>query len=724
MTSPIPFYRGTILLALLAAPAALASDPQAPPAAVKAVTDTYQGVSVSDPYRWLEDPTDPAVQKWSDSQNQRTRGYLDALPSRAAIKDELSKLIFATSPSYYGLQRAGPSLFAMYNQPPKQQPMLAVMDLSADPGSARVVVDPNAMNAKGTTAIDWFAPSPDGKLVAASLSEGGSEDGTLHVFEVPSGKEVETPIPHVQYPTAGGSLAWRADSKGFWYTRFPGSERPEADRHFYQQVFFHRLHDPPDRDAYSFGRELPDPRVSEILLNADFDPTGVVAMVQKGDGGQYVVYALDAGGHWVQVARYEDRIIAAGFGPDHALYLVSRRDAPHSRILRLAPGDLKLADAKVVVPESDGTIEPVSELDVLPFTLTADRLYVKELVGGPSRVNVFALEGKPLGELPLPDVAAVSEVVPAAGDAVVYSVETFLRPRYYAHYDAATGKSRETKLVQTSPISFDDAEVVREFATSKDGTQVPLNIVRQRGLKLDGRNPVLLYGYGGYGISLIPKFLGAERRVWLDGGGVYAIANLRGGGEYGENWHRQGALTDKQNVFDDFFAAAQYMVKRGYTTPARLAIMGASNGGLLMGAEFTQHPGNFRAVVSNVGIYDMLRVELDPNGAFNVTEFGSVKDPEQFRALHGYSPYHHAASAAYPAILFMTGANDGRVNPMQSRKMAAVVQAATTSARPILLRTSSDSGHGHGSALSVRIDQYADYLSFLFDQLGMRYKAP
>ncbi len=713
-------FRPLILLSLAAAPAALASDPQAPPTAVKTVIDSYQGTPVSDPYRWLEDASDPAVQRWSDAQNLRTRRYLDALPSRPAIKDELSRLIFATSPSYYGLKRSGSALFAMYNQPPKQQPMLAVMDLSADPASARVVLDPNAMNAKGTTAIDWFVPSPDGKLVAVSLSEGGSEDGTLHVFEVGAGKEIDAPIPHVQYPTAGGSLAWRGDSQGFWYTRFPGTERPEADQHFYQQAYFHRLHDSPQHDAYSFGKELPDPRVSEILLNADFDPSGVVAMVQKGDGGEYVVYALDAGGHWVQVACYEDRVIAAGFGPDHALYLVSRRDAPHSRILRLPPGDLRIADAKVIVAESDGTIEPVSELDVLPFTLTGDRLYVKELVGGPSRVNVFTLGGKPIGELPLPDVASVSEVVPTAGASVVYAIETFLRPRYYARFDASSGKSGETKLVQTSPISFDDAEVVRELATSKDGTKVPINLVRKRGLKLDGKNPTLLYGYGGYGISLIPRFLGAERRVWLDGKGVYAIANLRGGGEYGENWHREGALTHKQNVFDDFFAASQRLIDLGYTSPGRLAIRGGSNGGLLMGAELTQHPGSFRAVVSEVGIYDMLRVELDPNGAFNVTEFGTVKDPDQFRALDAYSPYHHVTPAAYPAILFMTGANDGRVNPMQSRKMAAAVQAATASGRPVFLRTSSDSGHGHGSALSVRIDQYADYLGFLFDQLGMR----
>ncbi len=362
-------------------------------------------------------------------------------------------------------------------------------------------------------------------------------------------------------------------------------------------MFFHRLHDRPEVDAYSFGRELPDARVSEILLNADFDPGGVVAMVQKGDGGQYVVYALDPAGHWVQVARYEDRIIAAAFGADHALYLVSRRDAPRGRILRLPPGNLKLVDAKVIVPEKDGTIAPVSELDVLPFTLTADRLYLKELVGGPSRVNVFfSLAGKVIGELPCRMWASVGEVVPTAwGAEVVYSIETFLRPRYYGRFDASTRKSGETKLVQTSPISFDDAEAdpgVRDLQGRYQGSDQHR---AQAGHQARWEEPgAALYGYGGYGISLVPRFLGAERRVWLDGGGIYAIANLRGGGEYGEDWHRQGALTHKQNVFDDFYARRPALDRARPYRRARLAIEAEATAGLLMGVELTQHPGSFR----------------------------------------------------------------------------------------------------------------------------------
>src|SRR5581483_4769894 len=277
-----------------------------------------------------------------------------------------------------------------------------------------------------------------------------------------------------------------------------------------------------------------------------------------------------------------------------------------------------------------------------------------------------------------------------------------------------------TAMMSTSPIRFEDAEVVREFATSKDGTRVPLNIIRKKGTRLDGRNPVLLEGYGGYNISMSPHFLGALGRIWLDHGGVYVIANLRGGGEYGEEWHQAGNLTRKQNVFDDFIASAEYLIQAKYTNPARLAIVGGSNGGLLMGAALTQRPDLFRAVVSYVGIYDMLRTELDPNGVFNITEYGSVRDREQFQALYAYSPYHHVKNgAAYPAVLFATGANDGRVNPYHSRKMTARLQAATSSSYPILLRTSARAGHGTGSRTQA-IEQFTDTLAFLFDQLGIK----
>jgi prolyl oligopeptidase len=323
----------------------------------------------------------------------------------------------------------------------------------------------------------------------------------------------------------------------------------------------------------------------------------------------------------------------------------------------------------------------------------------------------------------VPPVAAVHEVVPVGGGALLYSVETYLRPPYFERYDGATGKATESKLAEKAAENFDDAAVTRVFATSKDGTKIPLNIIALNAAKQDGSNPTLLYGYGGYNISETPAFLGARGRLWLDGRGVFAVASLRGGGEYGEAWHAQGALTHKQNVFDDFYACAEYLLNAHWTSVPHLAALGGSNGGLLMGATITQHPSSFKAVVSLVGIYDMLRVELDPNGAFNTTEFGSVKDPAQFRALYAYSPYHHVVPGTkYPAIFMATGEHDGRVNPMHSRKMIAALQAADSSGLPVLLSINSHAGHGIGSALSIRVDQLADWEACLFDQLGMTLK--
>jgi prolyl oligopeptidase len=307
------------------------------------------------------------------------------------------------------------------------------------------------------------------------------------------------------------------------------------------------------------------------------------------------------------------------------------------------------------------------------------------------------------------------------GDELLLRTISFTEPYVWNRVNAAEtpDKVTPTELRGKSPADFSDVEVVREFAVSKDGTRVPLNIIRKKGTRMDGNNPTLLSGYGGYGISLSPSF-DVTRRIWLDAGGVIAIANLRGGGEYGEEWHRAGNLTRKQNVFDDFAACAEHLVRANYTQPERLAVQGGSNGGLLMGALLTQHPKLVRAVVAHVGIFDMLRVELDPNGAFNVTEFGTVKDPEQFKALYAYSPYHRVKDGTrYPAVFLLTGEHDGRVNPAQSRKMTARLQAATRSRRPVLLRTSFSSGHGIGTALGERIAQQADVFAFLFDQLGM-----
>jgi len=352
---------------------------------------------------------------------------------------------------------------------------------------------------------------------------------------------------------------------------------------------------------------------------------------------------------------------------------------------------------------------------------TAHRLYVLGLWGGPSDVRVFDLQGHEQSRIPVSPVSAVNTLVPLDGDDVIYQSESYLTPAAWFRFDSASGKTERTNLFMRPAADFSDAEVVREFATSKDGTKIPVNIIRRKGTKLDGKNPTLLTGYGGYGISISPAY-DVNVRIWLDQGGVFAEANLRGGAEYGDDWHRAGMLTKKQNVFDDFAACAEHLILAGYTNSSRLAIQGGSNGGLLMGAELTQHPKLFRAVASSVGIYDTRRNELSPNAVFNVTEYGSVKDSVQFRALYAYSPYHHVVDrTAYPAVLFLTGANDPRVNPMHSRKMTARLQAATSSGLPVLLRTSSNSGHINAS-LNDRIERTADIYAFFLHELGVSLK--
>jgi prolyl oligopeptidase len=695
---------------------AVAAPPETPK---RPVTDEYQGVKVIDDYRWLENWDDPEVKQWSAAENARSRAYLDHLPSRSAIKDRLHQLISASSDAYYDLQFRGGTLFALKFQPTAQQPMLVAMRSADDPSSAKVIFDPNTASGKGSIAMDFYVPSLDGKYVALALSENGSEDSAAHVIEVATGKELGDVVPRVNFATAGGSLDWKADGSGFYYTRYPqGNERPPEDANFYQQVYFHKLGSDPKQDTYVIGKDLP--RIAEIQLRTSDDGKWLIASVENGDGGQYAHYVMDSTGQWMQVTHFDDGVVRVRTGSDSALYMLSRKDAPRGKILRLPLNHLDLAAATVVVPQTSGGGSEGNRASIEQFIPTAGRLYVIDILGGPSRMRIFDPQGHALAAPELPPVSAIGQVVPLDGGTVLFYTSTFLNPPAWYRLDSTSAKATRTALYETSPVQFDDAEVIRDFAISKDGTRVPINIIRRKGTKLDASNPTVLYGYGGYSISEKPYFLGSGIRIWLDQGGVYADANLRGGAEYGEEWHKGGNLTRKQNVFDDFIACSQYLIDQKYTSPVHLAIMGGSNGGLLMGAALTQRPDLYRAVVSFVGIYDMLRVELDPNGAFNTTEFGTVKDPAQFKALYAYSPYHHVRDGTtYPAILFLTGENDHRVNPMESRKMIARLQAANSAGRPILLRTTSNAGHGIGTALDEEIEQSADMYGFLFDQLGI-----
>jgi len=685
-----------------------------PAAPKKPVTDEYHGVKITDDYRWLEDLDDPATKKWLDAENAYSRAYLGKLTARRSILARLTQL-YTRGPKYFGLTARGDLLFAMKDQPPKNHAMLVVMRSPGDPVTERVLVDTDALYPQVPTAIDWYSPSLDGRLVAVSLSERGSEDGSVHVFDVATGKRIPDVVPRAQYPTGGGDLAWNKDGTGFYYTRYPqGNERPGEDANFYQQVYFHRLGTPPGRDTYVIGREFP--KIAEIAFETTDDGAYLLASVANGDGGEFAHYLRGPEDTWTQVTRFSDKVVAASLGKDGRLYLLSRDNAPRGEILTLPLSDPVLARAETIVPASTAVIDY--------FEIGATGLYVVDVVGGPNEVRVFDLAGRAAGQIPIHPVSAVRDLEPLASGGVLYSNQTYIEPVAYYLYDPATGVSTKTALAVTTSADFSDTEVVREFAVSKDGTTVPMNIIRRKTIKLTGQNPVLLTGYGGYGVTESPGF-DDWLRLWVEQGGVWVTTNIRGGGEYGEEWHQAGNLTRKQNVFDDFVACAQFLIATGYTSPAKLAIEGGSNGGLLMGAAFTQHPELFRVVLSHVGIYDALRTELSDNGEFNVTEFGTVQDPDQFAALYAYSPYHHVKDGEkYPAILFTGGDTDARVEPMQSRKMTARLQVATASKLPVLLRTNPNAGHGIGTALEYQLSDRADELAFLLDQLGMKYRPP
>jgi prolyl oligopeptidase len=702
----------------LFAPAVLAGPLRYPESPLRPMQDTYHGTVVTEDYRWLEATDSNEVVAWVAAQNQLTRSVLDAVPQRRAIKQELQRMLGEGRASRNNFEPAGGWLFALKHQPPKNQDVLVVMS-GPSRSSERVVLDPNRLDRSGKTTIDWFKPSLDGSLVAVSLSKNGSEDGTLHVVRSATGQLLSDVVPRVQFATAGGSVAWAADGQGFYYTRYPqGSERPPEDANFYQQVYFHRLGTPSSADTYVIGKEFP--RIAEIVLSTSEDGRHLLVDVANGDGGEHAVYLRRDDGDWRQVARFADGFRQPCFGRDGRLYALGLKGSPRGRIVAIELDDAQavLSAAKTVVPESDAAIEA--------FMPTQTRLYVEVLTGGPSELRVHTLDGRAVGTVNSEPITSVSIGARLQGDRILYGSESFVRAFAWYVYDAARSGAQPVKTALSEPPVYatggtlPGTEAVREFAISKDGTRVPVNIVRMKGTPRNGVQPTLLTAYGGFGTSLRPRF-SHSTVLWLRHGGVFAVANLRGGGEFGEDWHLAGMLTRKQNVFDDFIAAAELLIARGYTSPDKLAIQGGSNGGLLMGAVLVQRPELFRAVLSAVGVYDMLRVELTPNGAFNVTEFGSVQRLDEFKALQAYSPLHHVKDGtAYPALLMSTGEQDGRVAPWMSYKMTARMQAANPTGRAVLLRVAADSGHGFGTSMSSQIEEQADEMTFLFQQLGMR----
>jgi prolyl oligopeptidase len=714
-----------------ASDASTARWPAPPETMRRPTTSSFHGVTVTDDYRWLESDDAPEVRSWIDAQNRHTRSVLDAIEGRPALAAAMARALGASSGGHRQIHAGKKGIFALADRPPKQQPFLVWMASVDAPETERVVVDPNRIDETGKTTLDWFAVSPDDALVAVSLSEGGSESGALHVFEVATGKErLIDRIPRVQGGTAGGSVAWRKDGKSFWYTRYPRKgERPDADLDFFQQVYVHTLGKPESTDRYAVGKEFP--KIAEIELETSPDGQIVLAKVAHGDGGEFEYWVSEKGGTspWHSIAKVEDRVVDAHFAADGGLYFVGHRGldgAPTPRGCLIggghsvaATGAAAMTLPSVVVPESDGVIEQL--------VIGKRWIYVVELAGGPSRLRIYERRGaraKLVGEAALPPVTGVSEVasLDPDGETIAVRSTSYVEPARWLVVRGADRSVRSSALVEKLSIPLPKLVVRRGEARSKDGTKVPMSIVRAAGTPDAPDAPTVLYGYGGFGVSLVPRF-SPKLLPFLASGGTWVVANLRGGGELGEAWHLAGALRNKQNVFDDFAAAAEKLLADHATDRAHLAIMGESNGGLLMGATLTQHPDLFAAVVARVGIYDMLHVEESANGAFNVPEYGSVKDPDLFRAMFSYSPLPAVRDGVrYPDTLLTTGQNDPRVSPWQSRKMAARLQAASGRRSLALLRTDAGAGHGMGTPLAALVEEQTDIFAFLFDRLGMKVK--
>ncbi len=702
------------LLLLIAAAAFAANEtstapPAHPPVAEKQPTEEIlHGVKIIDDYRWLEDGKSPATQKWVGEEMAYTRSILDPLPGREAINKRLTELLSIGSISPPMV--AGKYYFYAKREGMQNQPVLYVRE--GIDGQDRVLVDANQLASDGTISLDWWEPSENGHYVAYGTSPSGSEMSTLHIIETKTGKL----LPDTIERTRACSVAWLHDNSGFYYTRYPKKGDVPAGQEMYNRhVFLHLIGADASTDPVIFG-EGRDPEDWPTL--------------QLSNDGRWLV--IDVGQGWTKSELFlmdtrSDRgptrvstgknFLYTGTVYNDKLYITTNEDAPRYRTFVVDAGTFDRSAWKELIPQSDAVLQGVG--------LWGGKLFAQYEKNATSQLRVFDLDGKKIRDVELP---AIGSVFGSTGkwnrNEVFYGFQSFTVPPSVYRFDL---KDESTKLwakVEAPSIDPSAYEVNQEWFNSKDGTRVPMFVVYKKGLKKDGHNPALLTGYGGFNISLTPAF-SRPAYLWMEHGGVYAVANLRGGAEFGEEWHRAGMLEKKQNVFDDMIAAAEHLISAGYTDRSHLAIQGGSNGGLLMGAMITQRPDLFRAVICQVPLLDMLHYQNFQIAKLWIPEYGSSEDPQQFKWLYAYSPYHHVkAGTEYPAILFMTADTDTRVDPMHAKKMAAEMQAEAKNGesrtRPILLRIESKAGHGIGKPVTKQIEEFTDIYSFLFWQLGMK----
>ncbi len=677
-------------------------DPHYPDTAAGDTVDVLHGESIPDPYRWLEDGDSTDTKLWTERQNARTEAYLAAKPGRETIRARLDTLL---SIGVLGVPVPVRGRYFHQRRDGRQnQPVLYVRE--GVEGSDRVLVDPNSISSGGTVALDWYYPSDDGALLAYGLSENGSEQSVLHILEVATGRELEDRIPR----TRSADLAWVPDGSGFYYTRYPEpGEVPEGEEHYHRAVFFHAIGADPSKDPLVFR-----PARKEYWPGMGISADGrwlLISVARTFDETDLYIRDRLADGPIVPVAEN----LAASFDGEVVrgrLFLRTNLDAPTYRLYDVAPERPGRSNwRELVPPRPDAVLESVR--------VTQGHLALSYLEGASSRLRLAALDGGTLRDVALPALGSLFGVTGEwDGRELFYGFSSYTVPPSVYRIDLATGAATLWRRVEAE-VDPDRFEVRQVQVRSKDGTPVSMFLVHRKGLTRDGRNPVYLTGYGGFNISMTPAF-SRSLLLWLERGGVVAIPNIRGGGEYGEQWHQNGMMGRKQNSFDDFIAAAEWLIGEGYTRPDRLVVAGGSNGGLLMGAVLTQRPDLFRAVVIQVPLLDMLRYHLFLIARLWIPEYGSPDEPEQFAWLRAYSPYHHVRRGVrYPAVLLATAESDTRVDPMHARKMTARLQAATASDYPVLLRLESRAGHGAGKPLSKVLDELTDTWTFVFSELGV-----
>jgi len=684
-----------------------ASEP--PKARIDNVVETIHGRKIADPYRWLEDANNPETQEYVREELAYTRSILDPLPGRQKINDRLAQL--GQIGTITAPQIGGQFYFYTRREGMQNQPVLLVREGSH--GKDQVLVDVNKLAADGTVALDWWFPSDDGKYVAYGTSASGSEESVLHVIESATGKRLPDTIERTRF----ASVAWKKDNSGFYYTRHPQKgEVPAGEEVYHVKVFYHALGSDAAKDPLIFGEGRNPQDIPTVSLSDDDARWLIISVFQGWAKSELYVQDLKAGTPAVEVTSGKD-FLYNGEIFRGKLYITTNEDAPRFRVFVADPADPKRENWKEIIPQSDAVLKSAS---VMGGNLLA--LYEKD---AHSQLRVFDMDGTAMGEVLLPGIGTVNGVGGRWDHMdAFFDFVSFTAPPVVYYVNVPTQHTRVWAQVAAPGIAPDIYEVKQLWYSSKDGTKVPMFVCHKKGLVLDGRNPTLLTGYGGFNISLTPDFKG-DRFLWLEHGGVFAVANLRGGAEFGEEWHRAGTLEKKQNVFDDFISAAEFLIAEKYTDKDHLAITGGSNGGLLMGAALTQRPDLFRAVVCRVPLLDMLRYQNFQIAKLWIPEYGSADDAKQFEWLYAYSPYQHVKPGTeYPAIMFMTADSDTRVDPMHAKKMAALMQAQATNGksrkRPILLRIESKAGHGAGKPIAKQIEEGTDIYSFLFWQLGVK----